>query len=300
MTSAQAAPGARQPTPADWIVASGPPLLLVVVLQGTYAISAAHHSGDLSAWRVALTLLVLVPDCAGRRFINDYEDYVRGLDRPDGVRPQSSLALGLDMRRLRTVGLACFGVAWAGLAVLAITTSLWLLPLIALCYLAYFSYAGGPRPLGHRAMGELLDFVVTGTGVTLILAWLNVGHVDGTIVLASLGPGFLFAGLMLHNNARDVDKDRAAGKTTLPHVVSPAVTKTLYACCLIGFYLVVLALALRLDSAAVLLPAVTLPWAAALVWSVSRSRIGPEMISWAWLYHLMITDFVLFSVGAWL
>ncbi len=299
MTSA-AVQEARRPGLRDWIVASGPPLILVIVLQGVYAVSAAHRVGGLTGWRVLLTLAVLVPDCAGRRFVNDYEDHVRGLDQPDRVRPQSALALGLDMRRLRTVGMACFAVAWVGLAVLAATTNYWLLPLIASCYAAYFSYAGGARPLGHRAMGELIDFVVTGTAVTLILAWLNVGRVDATIALAALGPGCLFAGLMLHNNARDIDKDRAAGKTTLPQVISPAMTKLVYTCCLFGFYLVVAGLALRLHSAALLLPLLTLPWAAGLVWSVSRSVIGPAMTSWAWLYYLMIADFVLFSAGAWL
>lgn len=244
------------------------------------------------------------PAGAGARLrgagVNDYEDYVRGLDHPEGVRPQSSLALGLDMRRLRAVGLGCFAVAWVGLAVLAATTDLWLPLLIALCYVGYFGYAGGPRPLGHRAMGELLDFVVTGTAVTLILAWLNVGRADGTLLLAVLGPGFLFAALMLHNNARDTEKDRAALKTTLPQVVESVVPKTLYACCLLGFHLVVAAVAVRLDAPGFLLPLLTLPWATELVVSVARARIGPELISWAWLYYLMIADFVLFSIGAWL
>ncbi|GAA1989429.1 prenyltransferase [Kitasatospora viridis] len=302
MTAASpaAAPGHQRAGLRAWVVAAGPPLVLVIVLQGLYAVAAARHVHPLTDWRVLLTLLVLVPDCIGRRYVNDYEDYVRGLDRPDGVRPESALAQGLDMRRLRLAGLGCFALAWVGLAVLAAATNLWLLPAIALCYLGYFGYAGGPRPLGHRAMGELLDFVVTGTGVTLILTWLNAGRISADLVLASLGPGFLFAALMLHNNARDVEKDRAAGKTTLPHVVSAATTKILYAGCLAGFYAVDGLLVWRFDSPAMLLPLLTLPWAGALVWSFSRSRIGPSLISWAWLYYLMIADFVLFSIGAWL
>ncbi|GAA2725456.1 hypothetical protein GCM10010315_57590 [Streptomyces luteosporeus] len=298
--SATAASGRSRPGPRAWLMAAGPPLVLVIVLQGLYAVAAARQVHPLEPWRVALTLLVLVPDCVGRRYVNDYEDYVRGLDRTDRVRPDSALAQGLDMRRLYRAGLGCFAVAWAGLAVLAATTTWWLLPLIALCYLAYFGYAGGPRPLGHRALGELLDFVVTGFGVTLILAWLNAGRVDATLLLAALGPAFLFAALMLHNNARDTHKDAAVGKTTLPHVVSPTVTKLLYGGCLAGFYLVDAALARHLHAAGVLLPLLTLPWAAVLVASVARSRIGPTMISWAWLYYLMIADFVLFATGAWI
>ncbi|GGS94506.1 UbiA family prenyltransferase [Streptomyces cinerochromogenes] len=297
---ATATPVRTRPGPRAWLVAAGPPLVLVIVLQGLYAVAAARHVHPLEPWRVALTLFVLVPDCVGRRYVNDYEDYVRGLDKTDRVRPESALAQGLDMRRLRLAGLGCFAVAWAGLTVLAVTTTWWLLLLIALCYLAYFGYAGGPRPLGHRALGELLDFAVTGFGVTLILAWLNAGRVDATLLLAALGPGFLFAALMLHNNARDTEKDAAVGKTTLPHVISPAVTKLLYGGCLTGFYLVDAVLAWRLHAVGVLLPLLTLPWAAALVAAVARSRIGPSMASWAWLYYLMIADFVLFATGAWI
>lgn len=302
MTSASdtALPVARARQLRSWVVAAGPPLVLVIVLQGLYAVSAARHVEPLVGWRVALTLLVLVPDCAGRRYWNDYEDHRRGLDRPDRVRAESALALGLDMHRLRAVGLGCFVVAWIGLVVLAVASTLWLLPVIALCYLAYFGYAGGPRPLGHHALGEALDFLVTGVAVTMVLACLNTGRITGTIAAAALGPGFLFAALMLHNNARDMDKDRAVGKTTLPQVVRPEVTKVLYGVCLTGFYAVVAGLAAAEGSTALLLPLLTLPWAGYLVVAVGRSRVGPTMISWAWLYYLMIADFVLFSIGAWL
>ncbi|APU14605.1 MULTISPECIES: prenyltransferase [Actinoalloteichus] len=284
----------------DWVHASGPPLILVLVLQGAYAVSASHHLEQLSPWRVGLTLAMFVFDGIGRRLINDYEDHARGLDRPDRVRPDSSLALGLDMRVVRRVGMTGFVLAWLCAGYLAVTTTPWLLLSIPILYLAYFAYAGGRRPLGHRGLGEALDFVFTGTMVTLVVGWVNVGRVDGALVLAALGAGFLFMSLMLHNNARDVEKDAAVGKTTLPQLVPPSATKAVYVAGLSGFYLCVAGIAVLLSAPWYLLPLVTLPWTASLAVTVLRGPIGDKMVSWARLYLLMIANFALFSVGAWL
>jgi 1,4-dihydroxy-2-naphthoate octaprenyltransferase len=284
---------------ADWVKAAGPPLILVIVLQAGYGLAAAHHLGALSPTRVVLTLVLFVLDAIGRRLVNDYEDYVRGLDKPDRVRPDSSLALNLDMRQVRLVGMTSFGLAWLVAAYLAITTNPWILLLVAVSYIAYFAYAGGPRPLGHRGLGELLDFLITGTTVTLLVIWVNAGRVDLTAFVAALGPGFLFAALMLHNNARDVAKDSAAGKVTLPQLAGLGWTKLIYVTALTGFYTAVVVVAVRLGQPWYLLPLLTLPWILNLMWTVGRaSELGETLVSWARLYFAMIANFALFTIGA--
>jgi 1,4-dihydroxy-2-naphthoate octaprenyltransferase len=270
----------------------------VLVLQAAYGIAAAHHLGHLSALRVVLSLALFVPDGIGRRLINDYEDYARGLDKPDRVRPDSALARGLDMRRVRHIGLAAFAVAWVCVGYLAMTTNPWIMLLAFIAYVAYFSYAGGPRPLGHMGLGEVIDFVVTGTTVTLLVIWVNAGHLDLAACIVAAGPGFLFATLMLHNNARDLEKDRAAGKITLPHLISSRQTKTVYAMCVVGFYLTVIGFALLTESPGCLLPLLTAPWAGKLILTVTRSQLGETLVSWSRVYYLMIADFALFTVGA--
>lgn len=298
---ADVGPAAARGSLRAWIAAADPPLILVVVLQAAYGLGVAHQLHPLSPWRVAATIVLFVCDGAGRRLINDYEDHVRGLDSVQDVRPDRPLALGLDMRRVRAVGLATFVVAWVIAAVLAVTTNPWLLVLVAVSYGAYFAYAGGPRPLGHRGYGEALDFTITGTLVTLLVIWVNAGEVTGAAVVGALGPACLFAALMLHNNARDVDKDAAAGKVTLPQVVGLVPTKVLYALLLAGFSAVVVAQALLFDAPWLLLPLLTLPWTAALAARVLRApRLGATMVSWAWLFLIMIADFALFTLGSWL
>jgi 1,4-dihydroxy-2-naphthoate polyprenyltransferase len=281
-----------------WVRAAGPPLILVIVLQAGYGLTIAGHLAPLSPVRVALTLALFVLDAIGRRLINDYEDHRRGLDTPGTVRPDSSLALGLDMRRVRLVGMACFVLAWVLAAYLALTIEPWILLLAAVCYVAYFAYAGGRRPLGHRGLGEVIDFVVTGTSVTLLVVLANAGRVDIDGLVAALGPGFLFCALMLHNNARDVAKDSAAGKITLPKIVGLLPTKVIYLVAVTGFYVVVVVVALRWSSPWLLAPLLTLPWAANVVLAVTCTReLGESMVSWSRLYLVMIANFALFTVG---
>ncbi|WP_410570815.1 prenyltransferase [Amycolatopsis sp. cmx-4-61] len=290
-----------KPTLADWVKAAGPPLILVIVLQACYGLSLAHHIGPLPGLRVGLTLALFLLDAVGRRLINDYEDHRRGLDRPDSVRPDSSLALRLDMRQVRLVGMTCFGLAWVLALYLSVTSTPWILVLVVICYAAYFAYAGGPKPLGHHGLGELIDFLVTGAAVTLLVVLANAGRLDAVAVIGALGPACLFSALMLHNNARDVDKDARAGKTTLPHLIGLGPTKVLYAMLVTGFYVVVALVAVLLNAPWYLLPLVTLPWAASTVWGVARAdRLGDTMISWSRLYLVMIANFALFSIGAWL
>jgi 1,4-dihydroxy-2-naphthoate polyprenyltransferase len=285
-------------TVAAWVQAAGPPLIVVIVLQAGYGLTIADQIAPLSPGRVAITLALFVLDSIGRRLINDYEDHRRGLDTPGTVRPDSSLALGLPMRQVRLVGMTCFALAWVLAAYLALTIQPWILALAAVCYVAYFAYAGGPRPLGHRGLGELIDFVVTGTAVTLLVVLANVGRVDVDGVVAALGPGFLFCALMMHNNARDVPKDSAAGKTTLPKIIGLTPTKVLYVVSLTGFYAVVTIVALRWGTPWILLPLLTLPWAAHLALAVARAReLGESMISWSRLYFVMIANFALFTLG---
>jgi 1,4-dihydroxy-2-naphthoate octaprenyltransferase len=281
-----------------WVQAAGPPLILVIVLQAGYGLTIADQLAPLSPVRVALTLALFVLDAIGRRLINDYEDHRRGLDTPGTVRPDSSLALGLDMRTVRLVGMTCFALAWALAAYLALTIQPWILLLAVGCYAAYFAYAGGPRPLGHRGLGELIDFVVTGTSVTLLVVLANVGRIDLDGFLAALGPGFLFCALMLHNNARDVPKDSAAGKITLPKLVGLVPTKVIYVTAVTGFYVVVAVVALRWGSPWMLAPLLTLPWAASVATAVARAHeLGESMISWSRLYFVMIANFALFTLG---
>ena len=281
----------------QWVRAAGPPLVLVLALQGACAVAIAHHAARLSALTATLTMLYFVPDGVGRRLVNDYQDYRNGLDVRRNVRPDSALALGLDMRMVGRVGVAAAAVAAAIAIWVAIITEPWLLFLSPAFLAVYFLYAGGPKPLGYIALGEVMDLIFTGTAPTLLVVYVNARSVSAAAVVASIGVGLLFMALMLHNNARDIDKDRLAGKRTLPQVISPVAVKALYTACLAGYYLTILVFSLKTNLPWALLPLVTLPWSVPLTARIWRRDLGEQMVSWKLLYYLLIANLGLFTLG---
>ena len=281
-----------------WIKAACPPLTLVLVLQGAYGVVIARHLAGLSVFTAALTIAFFVPDGIARRLINDYQDYAREIDKRSAPRPDSALALGLDMRAVWRVGVAAAALA-LGIAIwVGATTVPWLLPVLPVFGVIYFCYAGGPAPLGHRALGELLDFVVTGTATTLLVVVVNARSLDWPSVVACAGVGCLFAALMLHNNSRDVAADRLSGKRTLPQFIGAIGARCLYSALLAGYYASVAAYALSKHLGWQLLPFITLPWAVGLVIWFWRSELGHDLAWWPWLARLMMVNLSLFVIGA--
>jgi 1,4-dihydroxy-2-naphthoate octaprenyltransferase len=281
-----------------WIKAACPPLTLVLVLQGAYGVAIARHLAGLSVLTAALTIAFFVPDGIARRLINDCQDYARDIDKASAPRPGSALELGLDMRTVWRVAIASATLALVIAVWVGATTVPWLLPILPVFVIVYFCYAGGPAPLGHRALGELLDFVVTGTATTLLVVVANARSLDWPSLIACAGTGCLFAALMLHNNARDVVPDRLSGKRTLPQFIGTTGTRCLYAGLLASYYVSVAAYALSKHLGWQFLPFLTFPWAVGLVIWFWRSELGHDLVWWPWLCRLMMVNLSLFVIGA--
>ncbi|MGW0534059.1 UbiA family prenyltransferase [Streptomyces sp. NPDC003032] len=282
-----------------WISALGLQMTVVIVLQAAYALALARYVGSLSTPRALLTLALFVPESIGRRLINDYDDHRRGVDRPDNARPGSALALGLPMKRVRVAGLACFALATCGFIYLLYTTSPLSLVIIPLIFVTLL-YSGGPAPLGYRALGEVVDFVLAGCLVVGSVVWVNAHSITLPVVLGAMAGGFLFAATMLHNNLADLTDDLRAGKRTVAHVLSRRTAKILYVTLLTAPYLCLLGVALEFDSIRCAAPLLSLPYAAFLAVSVARSRFDDTMPTWFHMPRLLAAFFALFVLATWL
>lgn len=282
-----------------WISALGLQMTVVVLLQAAYALAIAQQLGSISPIRALLTMALFIPESIGRRLINDYDDYRRGVDRADNARRGSALAQGLSMTQVRVVGLACFAIAAVVITYLLYTTSPVSVVILPLVFVT-FIYSGGPSPLGHRALGEVVDFALTGCLVVGGVVWVNVHRVTLPVVLGAMAAGFLFATIMFHNNLRDITEDRTAGKRTIAHVLSPRSAKILYAILMAAPYPCVLLVAHQFHSLRYAAPLLTLPYAAYIAISVVRSRLGDTMPSWFHMPRLLASFFALFALAAWI
>ena len=186
---------------------------VAAVLTGTAV--AVHEGGLANPWAGVGALIVGLGMQLGVNFANDYSDHVRGADaaRVGPVRAASSGVVAPD--HVRWAAFGAFGIAaLAGLA-LSVAVDLRLLLVGAACILAGWLYTGGPRPYGYLGLGELFVFVFFGLVATTGTQYVETGRITTLGVLLGCGTGFLATAMLVLNNLRDIDTDRAAGKRTL-------------------------------------------------------------------------------------
>lgn len=182
------------------------------MLTGT---AVAVHDGGPNFWAGLGALVVGLGMQLGVNFANDYSDHVRGADavRVGPVRAASSGVV--SPRDVRTAAIVAFAAAaGAGLA-LSVTVDWRLIPVGAACILAGWLYTGGPRPYGYLGLGEIFVFVFFGLVATTGTEYVETGRITALGVLMGCGTGFLATAILVLNNLRDIDTDRAAGKRTL-------------------------------------------------------------------------------------
>jgi 1,4-dihydroxy-2-naphthoate octaprenyltransferase len=211
----RAAP-ARPAAARAWIAALRPATLgasVGPVVLGTAVAAAegrAHAGAALGALAVAVLLQI------GTNLHNDLADHARGADGPGRLGPPRAAASGwIGSRRLLAAAAACFAAAAvvglalvgrAGPAALAVG---------AVSVLAGLAYTGGPRPLGYLGLGEALVFVFFGPVAVCGTYWVQALDVSRFAAACSVPAGWLAAAILVVNNVRDREGDRAAGKRTL-------------------------------------------------------------------------------------
>lgn len=176
--------------------------------------------GQVLAVFLLLVVLALAMQIAAN-LANDYSDGIRGTDEHRGSaeavsgKPQRLVASGVDPRTVFKAMLVAVTVTClAGLAVMAITGHWWMILVGICCLLAGWFYVGGRHPYGYHGLGELSVFIFFGLVATLGTEYFVIGSVDRTGVLAACVCGLNAVGLLMLNNYRDMDSDRAAGKHT--------------------------------------------------------------------------------------
>ena len=107
--------------------------------------------------------------------------------------------------------LAFFAIAAvAGLAIMIRSQQWWMHPVGAVCIVAAWLYTGGKRPYGYYGLGELFVFVFFGLVATLGTTWVQVLAVPQEAWFGAVAAGLLACAVLLANNLRDIDQDRAA------------------------------------------------------------------------------------------
>ena len=225
--------------PSAWVMATRPKTLAaaaVPVLVGT-GVALAH---DQFQWLPALVALIgafLIQ--IGTNLANDYFDFKKGADNEDRLGPTRVVSSGLiSPKAVRNAMILSFALA-AAVGSYLIWLGGWpILVIGVLSILSGIAYTGGPFPLGYNGLGDLFVFIFF--GVVAVMGTYYVQALEWSLAsfVASIPVGLLSVAILIVNNYRDIDTDRAAGKMTLAVRLGRRWTRVQYQACLAGAYVV--------------------------------------------------------------
>ena len=177
------------------------------------ASAVADAAGVVIWWRSLFALVVALAIQVGTNYANDYSDGVRGTDAERGrARPPRRGRAGGARARCSAASFYAFAVAGVAGLVLALSTTPWLLAVGARCVAAGWLYSAGPRPYGYAGFGEVFVFVFFGLVAVVGTAYVTTGHITSLAVTAAVPVGLLATALLVVNNLRDIETDKAAGQ----------------------------------------------------------------------------------------
>jgi 1,4-dihydroxy-2-naphthoate octaprenyltransferase len=234
-TTPRAGTGKAKVKPAkasDWIAGARLrtlPLAIAPVLIGVGAASVADGPGVWHPVRSVLCLAVALLLQIGVNYANDYSDGIRGTD---AYRVGPSRLTGSGKARPRTVlavALAFFALAAvAGLALVLLTQLWWVLLVGAAAIAAAWFYTGGKRPYGYYGLGEVFVFVFFGIVATAGTTYLLSGVINQEAWYGAVAAGLIACAVLMVNNIRDIQADRAAGKRTLAVLIGPIASRVVF------------------------------------------------------------------------
>ena len=198
-----------------------PPTLLLgispVLLGTALGFREVLGSGQALSWLndvmflAAISVVLVLQSPAN--LVNDVKDAESGVDNEGRVGPLRVVQAGLlsaekakkayQIMLLMGVVIGCILSVYGGPSMIA---------LALVCALAAYAYTGGPKPLSHLGLGELVALLFFGPVAVLGTAYLQSLSWQWSDLIWSLGPGFLAAAVMAINNLRDRRGD--AGRTS--------------------------------------------------------------------------------------
>ena len=258
----------------EWIAGARPKTLAAAI--APVLVGTAFAGYNANALNFFLALIVGVGLQVGVNYANDYSDGTKGTDK-DRVGPMRLVGSGVaSPEAVKRAAVIAIGVAAIAGVILAARTSWVLIGVGALAIVAAWTYTGGPKPYGYFALGEVSVFIFFGLVATLGTYYAHVGSLSLEVILASFAMGSLACAILVLNNLRDLEKDKAAGKITLAVKIGDSQTRRFYQGLI--FTPLLIALALVPTSFYFLLAFLALPQILKVAASVRTGASGSALI----------------------
>jgi 1,4-dihydroxy-2-naphthoate octaprenyltransferase len=281
-----------------WLIAARPRTLPAGASPVAVGAGVALQEGVFAPLPALAALVGALLIQVGTNLANDYYDAEKGVDSENSPGYTRVTQAGLiEPERVKAAMWGTFAAA-IGVGFYLVYVGGFPIVLVGLLGIASgVAYAGGPYPLGSHGLGDLFVFVwfgvvaVVGTYYAQAVAVAGVGPLPlapppGTLppiaLVASLPAAALSTNILVVNNVRDLEDDRAAGKYTLAVLVGYRWSRVEFLAMLGFAFLAPVALWLWFGvGPAVLLPLLTLPLAATVARTVlaetSEAALNPAL-----------------------
>jgi len=202
------------------------------------ASALAYRHGSFKLIPAVLCLFIALFAQIASNLANDYFDFKKGADNSDRVGQARAVASGwikpktMLYASIITLGLACLcgcGLLFYGG---------WELILVGIAIvLGVLAYTAGPYPLAYHGWGDVCVLVFYGIIPVCFTYYVQTDTIVWPVFFVSLAIGFQSVNILMVNNYRDYEQDKAVGKRTSIVIFGRSFGRTMYLVNLILAYI---------------------------------------------------------------
>ena len=261
-----------------WLLAARRHTLAAGIAPVLVESALAIHDGAFRSDVLVVTMLAAIAIQIGVNFANDVADAARGADTDERIGPTRAVAAGLiTPTRWAAIALGVRLPAVCGLYLTRVAG--WVVIVIGVASIvAALGYTNGPIPYGYYGLGEVFVFVFFGLVATVGSRYVYDGSIDAGAWNGGVVMGLFASAILVANNLRDIDTDRAAGKRTLAVILGRRTTRILYGLAMVAPLGIVVVAVIADTRSLILARAGHVALAYPPVLAVTKHEDGPTLI----------------------
>jgi 1,4-dihydroxy-2-naphthoate octaprenyltransferase len=188
------------------------PVSLAGVICGT---ACALLQGSFNTTVVLLCTLFAALAQVASNFGNEYYDYKNGIDRKGREGFRHGVTEGeISPRAMKRATYATLTLAAIVGCAMLFFGPWWLVFVGVAVALFALGYSAGPYPLSHHGLGDVAVIIFFAIVPVTFTCYLQTGSFDLHTLLTSFAVGLLAANVLIVNNYRDMEDDKAVNKRT--------------------------------------------------------------------------------------
>ena len=234
------------------------PVSIAGVLAGW---GCAIWQGKFSIIPALLCLFFAIAAQIASNFGNEYYDFKNGMDRKGREGFRRGVTEGdITPQAMKSATFAMLALAAVTGCLLIYYGGWWLIPVGICILLAALAYSTGPYPLSHHGLGDITVVIFFGIIPVTFTYYLQTGGWERMpqVLTTSAAIGMLAANVLIVNNYRDMDDDKAVGKHTTAVIFGRKVMGNIYLISGISAMILMTPLWIHLPLWSLLVPAIYL------------------------------------------